>query len=483
MYLKELFTARGMSRKLNMKGDIPSTSTLYKDFFKMAWPAMIESMLMSFVNIVDTMMVSGCGTTAVSAVGLTTQPRMIFYSVFFALNIAVTAIVSRRKGQDDRDGANACLMQSLGLVAVLAVVLCGLAVWNADALIKMAGANEDTAADATVYFQITMIGLIFTSFGMIINGAQRGSGNTKISMRTNMVANITNVIFNAFLINGVIISGVTIFPEMGVKGAAVATLIGNIASFLMSFASLFGKGKFLRFNFMGMLKWRWPLLKTIGKVALGASTEQVFMRIGFLLYSVIVAKLGTAEFATHTICMSIITLSFAGGDGLSVASGAIVGQNLGKRREDLAALYAKAGQRVGLMISAILMILFAFGGGFILKLFADPTDVNYDYVMNVGRHLTFIIAITSPGQISQVIYNGVLRGAGDTKFVAVTSAISIGVFRPLVAFALCNPGGIIPFYAGISVYGAWVSLLVDQYMRLGFSAWRFASGKWSKISI
>ncbi len=483
MFLRNFYSSQGMSRKLNIKGELPNTPSLYKGFLKMAWPAMVESMLMSLVNMVDTMMVSGCGTAAVSAVGLTTQPRMIFYSVFFALNIAVTAIVSRRKGQNDREGANACLMQSLGLVAVLAIVLCGFAVLNADFLIKLSGANEDTLADATVYFQITMIGLIFTSFGMIINGAQRGSGNTKISMRTNVVANVTNIIFNAMLINGVVIGGFTIFPELGVKGAAIATLIGNIASFVMSFSSLFEKGKFLRFNFRGMLKWKLPLLKTIGKVALGAGTEQVFMRLGFLLYSIIVAKLGTAEFATHTICMSIITLSFAGGDGLSVAASALIGQNLGKQREDLAALYAKAGQRVGLLISAVLMLLFTFCGGFVLELFADPKDVNYSYVMDVGRNLTYIIAIVSPGQISQVIYNGALRGAGDTKFVAVTSAISIGFFRPLIAFLLCNPGGIIPFYTGISIYGAWISLFVDQYIRLGFSAWRFSSGKWAKINI
>lgn len=476
--LSNIYTSKGMSRKLNVIGDIPDTLDLYKSFLKMAWPAMVESILMSLVNMVDTMMVSNCGTSAVSAVGLTTQPRMIFYSVFFALNIAVTAIVSRRKGQDDREGANACLMQSLGLVAVLAIALCGLAVFNAEFLIRLAGAKDDTVADATIYFQITMIGLIFTSFGMIINGAQRGSGNTKISMRTNIVANVTNIIFNALLINGI-----WIFPQLNVAGAAIATLIGNIVSFLMSFSSLLRKDKFLHFDFSGMIKWKAPLLRTIGKVALGASTEQVFMRVGFLVYAMIVAELGTAEFATHTICMSIITLSFAGGDGLSVAASALIGQNLGKRRPDLAALYAKAGQRIGLLISAFLILLFVFGGGFMLRLFADPSDVNYGYVMDVGRDLTYIIALVSPGQISQVIYNGALRGAGDTKFVAITSAVSIGCFRPIIAFLLCNPAGLIPFWTGIGVYGAWVSLLVDQYVRLAFSATRFASGKWARINI
>ena len=166
--LERLYSSKGMALKLKLQGEIPDTGSLYKDFMKMAWPAMVESILMSLVNMVDTIMVSNCGTTAVSAVGLTTQPRMIFYSVFFALNIAVTAIVSRRKGQNDKDGANACLMQSLGLIAVLAVVLCGFAVYNAEFLIRLAGAKDDTISDATIYFRITMIGLMFTSFGMII---------------------------------------------------------------------------------------------------------------------------------------------------------------------------------------------------------------------------------------------------------------------------------------------------------------------------
>lgn len=471
MKLSNLYSSEGMSRKMKIHGDIPQTKSLYKDFMKMAWPAMVESILMSLVNLVDSIMVSGCGTNAVAAVGLTTQPRMIFYAVFFALSIAVTAIVSRRKGQNDREGANACLAQSLGLVAVLAVVLCGTAVIVAEPLLLFSGANNDTLADSMVYFRITMIGLMFTSFGMIINAAQRGSGNTKISMRTNVVANLTNIFFNAMLINGI-----WIFPEMGVTGAAVATLIGNIASFGMSVYSICGKNKFLRFNFSGMLRWDINMLKTIGRVSLGAGTEQVFMRIGFFIYAKLVADLGTPEFATHTICMNITTLSFACGDGLSVAASALIGQNLGKVRPDLATLYSKAGQRVGIILSALLILLMIFGGNWMLGLFADPADINYQFVMEKGRILTYFIALVSPGQISQVVYNGALRGAGDTKYVAVTSAISIGLVRPITAYIFCYP-------FGFGLFGAWISLLIDQYMRLGFSAYRFMSGKWQKIRI
>ncbi|MBR5858887.1 MAG: MATE family efflux transporter [Clostridia bacterium] len=437
---------------------------------------MIESFLMSMVNIFDTIMVSGQGIDAVAAVGLTTQPRMIFYAVFFALSIAVTTVVSRRKGQEDQVGANETLNQSLGLVALLAIVLCGTAVIVAEPLLTFAGANEETLEYALTYFRITMIGLMFTSFGMIINAAHRASGNTKISMTTNIVANVTNITFNALLINGVVINGTMLVPELGVKGAAIATLIGNIASFSMSFYSILKKGRYLKFCFRGMLKWKASLLKTLGNVALGAGTEQLFMRIGFFIYAKLVADLGTAEYGTHIIAMNIITVSFACGDGLSVAASALIGQNLGKKRPDLATLYAKAGQRIGILLSAVLILLMIFAGGWMVKLFADPTDQYYDYVIKNGRILTFYIALCAPGQISQVIYNGALRGAGDTKFVAFTSAISIGLIRPLTAYIFCYP-------VGLGLFGAWISLLIDQYMRLAFSMYRFMSGVWQKIKV
>ncbi len=471
MNIASLFTTKGMARKLNVVGELPTSKQLYTSFLMMAWPAMVESVLMSLVNLIDTMMVSSCGTNSVAAVGITTQPRMIFYAIFFALSIAVTAIVARRKGQGDRIGANECLAQSMGLVAVLAVVFCGTAIAVAEPLLYFSGANEDTIVEATSYYRITMVGLIFTSFGMIINAAQRGSGNTKISMRTNVAANITNIIFNALLINGI-----WFFPELGVTGAAIATLIGNIVSFGMSLFSLFQKDKYLYFDFKGLVRWRLERLKTIGKVAFGASTEQLVLRIGFFIYAKLVADLGTAETATHTICMNIMLLSFASGDGLSVAASALMGQNLGKKRPDIAALYCKAGQRIGLAMSAFLVLFFVFLGGVVVGAFVEVGDPNYDFVMKTGRILTYIIAFISPGQISQVVYSGGLRGAGDTKYVAITSMLSIGIFRTALAYVLIT-------FTNMGLYGAWIALVVDQYIRLAFSAYRFNSGKWSKITL
>ncbi|MBO4452681.1 MAG: MATE family efflux transporter, partial [Clostridia bacterium] len=357
MFLRKLYSSESLAKNVDVIGDIPDTRGLYSSFMKIAWPAILESLLISLVGFVDSIMVSSCGTGAVASVGLTMQPRMLFYAVFFSLSVSVTAIVSRRKGQNDRDGANACLSQALTICILLVIVLGVVSFFVAEPLLYLAGAKEETIGNAVIYFRITMIGMLFTAFGLVINSAQRGSGNTKVSLRTNIVANVTNIVFNYLLINGVLF-----FPQLGVTGAAIATLLGNVASCAMSVYSLVPKDKFLDIRKLRLFRFDKAIIKTIGGISAGAGVEQVFMRFGFFVFSMIIANLGTPEIATHTICMNVQNLSFSAGDGLSVAASALIGQYIGKKRPDLATLYSKAGQRVGMVMSLVLIVALVFFG-------------------------------------------------------------------------------------------------------------------------
>ncbi|MEG1743775.1 MAG: MATE family efflux transporter, partial [Clostridia bacterium] len=322
-----------------------------------------------------------------------------------------------------------------------------------------------------IYFRIIMVGMLFTSMGLVINAAHRGTGNTKIAMITNIVANVVNCIFNYFLI-----SGNWFFPKLGVEGAAIATLIGNVVSFAISLITVLKPGGFLRLKFSQCIKINKPVLKLIAKIGGSAGIEQIFMRIGFFVYCMIVNRLGTVAISTHTICMNILTLSFSVGDGLGIAASSLVGQNLGKKRSDLALLFGKVGQRIGFFVSGFLVLLFAFGGKILVSLFLTDYDPNAAEILIQGTMIMYIIAATSPAQISQVIFNGCLRGAGDTFFVAASSLLSIAIVRPLITYVLCYP-------LGLGLIGAWLSLIVDQYLRLVLSGYRFEGGKWGKIII
>jgi len=439
---------------------------MYRKFIMIAWPALMESVLAGLITFIDTIMVSSVGEVAISAVGLTNQPRLLFYAFFLSMSIAVNAMVSRRFGEKDQKRANHCFSMVLPITVVLSILCTVLAFCISRPLLLFAGAQEDTIELAIPYFRITMIGMNFQVFGLIINAAQRGCGNTRISMTTNVCANIVNVCCNALLINGLFF-----FPKLGVTGAAIATMLGNITSAVIALRSVLKKDRFLKLQLREMFRWDVIQLKTMLGIASGSLVEQVFMRIGFFTYAKLVAELGTMEFATHQIVMSIITLSFTVGDGLGVAASSLVGQNLGRRRPDHSLIYGKIGQVFGIILSIVLVLLFTLTAAPIIGMFTDDAQI-----IKVGVHLLYIVAVTAPFQISQVIFRGCLNGAGDTKFMAVVSFVSIAVIRPLAAYVLCYP-------LGFGVYGAWISLFLDQMTRFSFAATRFRGSKWYQKKI
>lgn len=465
--IQRLLSIRFMLRESQKTSHaLPASKEVYQTQFRMSWPCALESVLVSLIGSIDTMMVGSIGPHAIAAVGITNQPKFILLALIFSLNTGVTAIVARRKGANDYEGANRCLRQCLIISLLMSIVMGIIGISFARPIMEFAGAGSDIIEEAVSYFQILMISIVFTSLSLTINAAQRGVGNTKISMRTNVGANIFNVIFNFLLINGV-----WIFPEMGVSGAAVATVIGNLVGCMMSFASLLHRAEFLELRAKVSWKFDRKTMLSILSISGSAMVEQVFMRIGFFTYAKIVASLGTVAFATHQICMNIINISFAFGDGLGVAASSLVGQSLGAKRPDMAIIYGKAGQRMAFVISTALFFLFLFGGRFLVSLFSAD-----EQVLVLGAQILIIIACTTHFQTSAVVFSGCLRGAGDTKFVAVVSFISIGIIRPVLSYLLCTP-------LGLGLIGAWIGLLVDQFLRFTMNMVRFKGGKWTKIEV
>jgi putative MATE family efflux protein len=337
-------------------------------------------------------------------------------------------------------------------------------------LMVFAGAQEGTRIleFATDYFRITMIGFAFSSLGMVMNAAQRGSGNTRISMYTNIAANLVNVTFNYLLIGGQF--G---FPRLEVRGAAIATVMGQIVMFIICVVNVSTGDKFLKLRFREFKPDK-EILKSLFNVSFSAFVEQIFMRIGFFTYARLIAGLNTPTvpaIATYTICMNMQNMSFTFGDGLSIASSSLVGRSLGAKRPDMAIVYGKVAQRIALMIASVLLVIFIIGRYFFIGLFTETPKV-----IEMGVIIVILIAISSPFQLSQVVLSGSLRGAGDTKFVAVVSFISITFVRPVLTWLFCYP-------LGIGLPGGWISLIIDQGVRLAFSFWRFTKGEWTKKKV
>ena len=441
---------------------------LIKETVNIAWPAVIESFFTDFVGLVYSYMVSGLGSNAVAAVGLTTQPKFMGLSMFFAINVSLSALVARRKGEQRKDDANRILVSGIFFILIAAMVISALLVLFASDIIRFCGSNSDTHDAATLYFKIVMGGMIFNCIQMGINSAQRGAGNTKITMRTNLTSNTVNIIFNYLLIGGKL--G---FPALGVKGAALATVLGTVVASIMSVMSLFEKDCFvsLPYIFKNKILPKAEAFKSLIKVGYSVFFEQMLMRVGFMATAIMAANLGTAQMAAHQVGMNIMGLSFSFGDGLQATAVALIGRSLGQRDEELAKEYGRTCRMLGLIISFFLACFYFFGGRALMSAFFEEPEI-----VKIGVDITRIIIAVVIFQVSQVIYMGCLRGAGDTGYTALASIISVTVIRTAFSY-------LFGYTLGFGINGVWMGILADQVSRFIFGSVRVKQGKWTKIKI
>lgn len=471
-----LFSVDSMLKKDAALGELPTTKQAYRDVLTIAGPSVAEMVLMSLIGSFDVMMVGGLGPEAIAAVGLAGQPRMLLLSLFFALNVGVTAIVARRKGENRQADANLTLRNSLVLILLLSILIMIPALLFSAQLMRFAGAEADTIAQSTTYFQILAWFLPVNALTMSICAAQRGVGNTRITLVVNMASNLVNLLFNYLLINGH-----WGFPRLEVAGAAVATGIGFMVGFVLCVVTIMGTRRsdaFLRLTRHDDWRLNKEAIFGIFRVGGSALLEQVFLRIGFFWYAIIVARLGTMAFAAHQICMQFLNMSFSFGDGLGVAGTSLVGQMLGKNRPDLSVIYAKVSQRMALLVALALASLIVVFRHPMVSWFTDDAQV-----LELAARVMLMVALFQPFQTSSVVISGALRGAGDTTYVAIIMGMCVAVMRPalstLAIYVIQNRLGL----PEVALMGAWAASTLDMSVRLTCVYKRFNGGKWRAIKV
>ena len=449
-------------------------SPVYRTVLTLAGPAVVELVLTSMTQFADTIMVGRLGAYAISAVGLTTQPRFIMLATFIALNVGTTALVARFRGQDNRQEAELVAVQSVLLSLAVALLLTIPGVFFSRAMVVFMGAGADTVEASARYFRILMLGFVPTIMPITISALLRGIGDTRTSMRYNITANLVNIVFNYLLIYGKL--G---FPKLGVAGAAIATVIGNSGALAMAmYAVLRKRGtgnhvvNFLRLRFTrNNCLPNLPMLKRILRIGLPSAAEQIAMRVGMLIYTLMITALGTRVFAAHQIVLTVLNLSFVNGQAFGIAATSLSGQALGRGDPGAAKACSAASQRLGALISALmgaLMIIFRHG---LMALFTTEPDI-----IALGGTVMILAGIIQPFLASFQIYAGALRGAGDSMYPALSLAAGILGIRPLLAYLLVHVWS-------LGLFGAWIALSMDQIMRFVFILMRYRRGKWVNTEV
>ena len=453
---------RGLSTP---KPDDLDTKTISSKVLTIAMPALAESFLLHLASMVNTMMVGGIGTWAISSIGYCTQPRLLLLAVFQAFNTGSTALIARSKGANNVKDANIIMHQSILLSVAASIVLAVLGYIFATPMVIFMGAETpQTVLASTQYMRMIMLSFPANALSLAVTAVLRGIGKTRIAMVYNVSSNVVNII-----VGFLFITGRFGLPRLEVMGAALGMACGQIVGMLIALFAIVRGADILHFDIRQLFKLHKDMLRRVIKISMPAMLDQLCMRVGQLMFSKVVASLGTDAFATHQIANNILSMTMANGQSFGIAATSLLGQSMGAKRPDHGKAYVQRCRRYSMMISVGLALTMFFFGKFLTGMYTTEIEVIIQ-----GAMLLKIVAVIQPLQSSQQVLAGALRGAGDTKAVALCTFMGLVLVRPIVAFSLV-------YGANWGLVGVWLALVSDQAMRSCYTMWRFAMDKWKNI--
>ncbi len=420
---------------------------LNREILKIGIPSFLETLFTTFASIIDSKMVSAMGVSAISAVSVTNQPRLFVFSLFFALNTVTTSLIAKYHGKGDRETANRIFDHTLKMVTLLSIVLGILAVALARPIMVLFSGQPDTLENSIVYFRIVMGGMIFNLLFMEINSALRGYGMTKLTFADNVLSCVVNLFFNYLLIEGHF--G---FPALGIAGAAIATVLGNVAACVLSLVFVWKKDQFLNNPFCLGRRFRMTKESTaeILSMAKSCAVDNLSMRAALLVISGITARIGSFQMAVYSVGNYLLNVNFALGTGLQTSAVSLIGRSFGQNDYHLLREYRKAIRKIGIFSAAVLAVLIMGGGKLFFSFFSKE-----EAFVSTGAYSCLFIGVITLFQTLKFINNGCLQGIGRMKEVMFCSILSVGGVNLLLVLLL-----VLVFHIGI--WGVWTGTLVSQ---------------------
>jgi putative MATE family efflux protein len=434
----------------------------------LAIPMILELSLESVFAIVDIYFVSHLpnAKNAIATVGLTEFVITIVYSFAIGISTAATAVVARRIGEKNHDGASHAGMQSIWIALIAAIVfgICGI-VFASDVL-RIMGAEDEVIREGTIFTQIMLGGNIVIIMLFLINGIFRGAGDAAMAMKSLWIASLLNIILCPTLINGY-----GPFPELGLKGAAIATTIGRGIGVLYQCYHLYkglGTIKIRR----GHFKWDPPVIKTLITVGWPATLQFIIQSGSWIVVARLVAETGSTDaVAGYQVAIRNIVFFILPAWGLSNAAATLVGQNLGAGHPDRAERSAMLTTKYNAIFMAVVMMVFVLFSSPIMSIFTKDPGVHYYGVLSlqiIGSGYIFY-------GIGMVMIQA-LNGAGDTRTPTVINFIGFWLFQIPLAYVLAKGFDLGPVGAFIAIPVAETAIAMAGFIY-------FRKGNWKKVKV
>lgn len=431
----------------------------------LAWPTVLANMLHNLATTVDMIMVGRLGAAQIASVGFSAMIYWFLCTLVMGVEVAITAIVARNVGAGRPGDANYMLGQAI-VIGLGIGVLVGTAAWFLSPnIFRLFGVEQDVFVLSVPYLRIMSICLPFFSLVVIISGALRGAGDTKTPMYVGAVATVIHV-----SVNYILIFGKFGMPALGVRGAALGSLISFGIELLLLLYLLFGKRLVIRLGLKDF-KIDQDRIMQIIRLAVPASGERIVMNVGLLLYAKFIVSFGTLALSGYQVGMQVLSLSFIPNDAFAIAAGTLVGQNLGAGRKEEAKRAGWICLGWALVAMGVLAVVFLGGARLLASIFVSDPEV-----IRIAASFIKVVAICQVGMAVYFTLSGALRGAGDTK---------TPLYVTLLGMYGCRIPGVIIFtkVLGWGVTAAFSIMIFDYIIRVIAITIKYQKGKWLETQV
>ncbi|HMR91041.1 MAG TPA: MATE family efflux transporter [Chitinophagaceae bacterium] len=434
----------------------------------LAIPMTLEMSMESVFALVDTYFVGHLpdASQAMQVVGLTESVLTIIYSIAIGMSMAATAMVARRIGEKDPEGAARAAVQVIMLSGIITLLLSFAGFLFATDILRLMGASEETAIKGTTFVRIMMGSSVMIMLLFLINGIFRGAGNAAIAMKSLMLANVCNIILCPLLINGL-----GPVPAFGLTGAALATTIGRSIGVAYQLYHLFRGGHQLRIR-LPHWKINWSIQRSLIKIAAPGILQFVIASCSWIFLANLVATTGNdAGSAGYQTALRLMMFFILPAWGLSNAAATLVGQNLGAKQVERAEKSVMLTMKYNIIFMVFVTILFLVLGDWVVSLFTDDKAVQA-----VGAEALRIISLGYIFYGIGMVLINTFNGAGDTWTPTIVNFCGFWLFQVPLAYVLAKTLHMGPTGVFIAIPVAETSITIASYFL-------FKKGKWKTVKV
>lgn len=394
-----------------------------KPLLYLSLPVIITNLLQTAYNLIDTFWLGRYSTEALAAVSFAFPVIFLIISLGIGLSIAGSILVAQKEGDDNHEGAEFAASQTLTYISIFAIGIGIIGYFIAERLVTFLGAEPEVIGPATGYIEIICIGLIFTFGYSVFSSLMRGYGDTITPMFIMMLSVGINIILDPFLI-----FGLWIIPEMGVEGAAVATIISRGIGFIIGIAIMLTGIKGLEISFSKMIP-DFSFLREMLVLGVPASFELVARSLSVNAVLLIVGMYTTPVAAAYGVVTRIYSAVYLPAIAVSRSVETMTGQNIGAGKPSRAEKVNDLAAKYSFLVLTILGIISLAFAEPIMNIFSSNPEV-----VDVGVEFLQILAITFGFIGIKRAYNGGLRGAKKTLAAALISISALWLIRVPVAW-------------------------------------------------